>query len=133
MAPLLIPLTALYASLLAVLIVIEMLVVINLRRTLQVGIGDGGNRDLQRAIRVHGNAIESVPIFLILLAAYELNQGSGIVLHVAAAIFMLARVLHAMGLYSSGGASPGRLSGTVGSMLALLVLAGANFLRVLGV
>ena len=129
---LLIPVTALYASLLAILVVIEILVIVNLRRSLKVGLGDGGNRDLQRAIRVHGNAIETIPLVLILLATYEINHGSGTVLHFAGAIFLLSRVLHAWGLYSSGGTSPGRFAGTVGSVTTVLVLAVANLMKVLG-
>jgi uncharacterized membrane protein YecN with MAPEG domain len=128
----LIPVTATYASLLAILVVIEILVVVKLRTSLKVGMGDGGNRDLQRAIRVHGNAIETIPLVLILLAAYELNHGGAAVLHIAGAVFLLSRVLHAWGLYSSGGASPGRLAGMVGSVTAVLVLAVANLLKVLG-
>lgn len=130
--PLLVPLTALYASLLALLVVMLSLVVIRLRRGLKVGVGDGGNRDLARAIRVQGNAIEYIPIFLILLAAYELNHGSAALLHGFGATFFFCRILHAWGLYGSGGASRGRVAGIVGTLAVLILLAGANLVKLFG-
>ena len=130
--PLPVPITAVYASMLAMLVVLLVVVVVKLRRSLRIGIGDGGNRDLARAIRVHGNAIESIPLFLVLLGVYELNHGHPNALHFFGGVFFLARVLHAWGLFSSGGASPGRVSGTIGTNGCLLALALANLLKVLG-
>jgi len=126
-----IPITALYASLLALLLILLALVTVKLRRSLRIGMGDGGNRDLQRAIRAHGNASEYIPLFVILLAAYELNHGSVMALHALGGAFFLSRVLHAWGLYSSGGTSPGRFMGTAGTLVALLALAAANLLKIL--
>ncbi|MEP7156569.1 MAG: MAPEG family protein [Betaproteobacteria bacterium] len=121
--------SALYAGLLAILVVMLAVVVIRLRQTLRVGTGDGGNRDLVRAIRAHGNAVETIPLFLILLALYEINRGNVTMLHVYGAVFFISRVLHAWGLFSSGGASPGRLAGTVGTFICLLGLAISNLLK----
>ena len=129
--PLPVPITAVYAALLAMLVVMLALVVIKLRRSLRIGMGDGGNHDLARAIRVHGNAIESIPLFLILLAAYELNHGGELILHAFGAVFLASRVLHAWGIYSGGGSSPGRFAGTAGTLTALLALAVANVLKIL--
>ncbi len=126
------PVTAMHASLLAVLVVILALLVVRLRRGLKVGLGDGGNRDLARAIRVHGNAIESIPLFLILLGVYELNGGSATLLHVFGGVFFLARVLHARGMLATAGASRGRVIGTIGTNTCLLGLAIANVVRVFG-
>lgn len=126
------PITATYAALLAVLVVLLVFVVVKLRRSLGVGLGDGGNRDLARAIRVHGNAIESIPLFLVLLAIYEWNGGPGALLHLFGGAFFLARVLHAWGLLTSSGVSPGRFIGALGTNLVLLGLAVANLARVLG-
>lgn len=122
--------TALYASLLAVMCVMLMVVVIRLRRGLKIGLGDGGNRDLQQAIRVHGNAIECVPIFLLLLAILEINHGSVMLLHGFGAAFLFARVLHAWGLYVSSGASVGRIAGTTITMALLVALAIANLSKI---
>jgi uncharacterized protein len=125
------PITAIYASFLALFIVILMFPVIRLRNSLRVGLGDGGQRSLQQAIRAHGNAVEVIPIFLILLAVYELNRAPSVALHVFGAIFLVARLLHVWGLYSSSGRSFGRVAGTVGSIGVLITLAVANIIRVL--
>jgi uncharacterized membrane protein YecN with MAPEG domain len=127
-----VPITAVYASLLAVLVVVLVMVVVSLRRSLRIGLGDGGNRDLARAIRVHSNAIESIPLFLVLLGVYELNGGHANALHSFGAIYLLSRVLHAWGLFSSSGVSVGRFSGTVGANGCLIGLAIANLMKVLG-
>jgi uncharacterized membrane protein YecN with MAPEG domain len=125
------PVTAVYASLLAILVVILALTVVRLRRALKIGMGDGGNRDLQKAIRAHGNAVETIPVFLILMAVYEANGGRAQMLHIAGALFLLSRVLHAGGLLSSSGASRGRAAGIVGTIGAILFLAISNLLRVI--
>ena len=125
-----VPITALYAAMSGLLVVILMLVVIRLRRSLRIGLGDGGNRDLQRAIRVHGNAIESVPLFLVMLALLELNHGSTWMLHLFGAAFLVVRVAHAWGLYASTGASRGRVAGAGGTMILLVALAIANLFRI---
>ena len=127
-----VPLTALYASLLALLVVMLSLVVIRLRRSLRVGVGDGGNRDLARAIRVQGNAIEYIPTFLILLAVYELNHGAVMVLHGFGAVFFFCRILHAWGLYGSGGASRARVVGIAGTLTVLILLSVGNLLKLFG-
>lgn len=128
--PPIVPVTALYAALLGLLLVILMLAVIKLRRSLRVGLGNGGNRDLQQAIRAHGNAIECVPIFLLLLAAFELNHGSVMLLHLFGTAFIMVRVAHAWGLYASSGASLGRVGGTAGTITLLVALAIANLFRI---
>ena len=128
-APPIVPITALYAAMFGLLFVILMVAVVRLRRSLRIGLGDGGNRDLQRAIRVHGNAVECVPIFLLMLATLELNHDSALLLHIFGAVFLAVRVAHAWGLYSSSGTSPGRLIGTAGTMLLLVALAIANLLQ----
>lgn len=125
-----VPVTALYAAMFALLLVILMVAVIKLRRSLRIGLGDGGNRDLQQAIRAHGNAVESVPIFLLMLATLELNHGSVIVLHIFGAAFLVVRIMHAWGLYTSNGASIGRVAGTGGTMTLLAALAIANLLMI---
>ena len=128
-APPIVPITALYAAMFGLLFVILMIAVVKLRRSLRIGFGDGGNRDLQQAIRVHGNAVECVPIFLLMLFSLELNHGAPLLLHIFGAGFLAARVAHAWGLYSSRGTSPGRLLGTAGTMLLLVTLAIANLLQ----
>ena len=128
----LVPITAFYIGLLALLLLILAGRIIRLRWKLRVGIGDGGDRMMLRAVRAHGNAAEYVPITLLLLLAAELNHASPLLLHACGAAFVGSRLLHAIGLTRSGGPSWPRTVGTVGTMSVVIVLAVsaiAGFLR----
>jgi len=97
--------------------------VIRLRWALKVGIGDGGERTLNRAIRVHGNAAEYVPIALVLLLVAELGHASPVMLHACGGALVAARLLHAAGLSRSAGASWQRMAGTTATVIVIAVLA----------
>lgn len=90
--------TSLYASLLALLIVKLSISVIKLRRKNRIRVGDGGNEELQLAIRTHANAVEYIPITLLLLLTLELNGASKILIHLLGATLITGRIIHAMGL-----------------------------------
>jgi uncharacterized membrane protein YecN with MAPEG domain len=122
--------TAIYAAILALFLVILAMVVISLRRGLRVSLGDGGHASLQQAIRAHGNAAEFIPIFLIMLAAFELNRGPAWAVHAFGASFVLARLAHAAGLYLKGARSNARVVGVVATFTVLIVLALANLRQV---
>ena len=90
--------TSLYASLLALLIVRLSVSVIKLRRKHRISVGDGRNKELQLAIRTHSNAVEYIPITLLLLLTLELNGAPKTLIHIAGATLLVGRILHAMGL-----------------------------------
>jgi uncharacterized membrane protein YecN with MAPEG domain len=90
--------TSIYASLLALLIVRLSLSVIKLRRKNRIIVGDGGNEDLQLAIRTHANALEYIPITLLLLLTLELNGAPKILIHILGATLIIGRIIHAIGL-----------------------------------
>lgn len=90
--------SSLYASILALLIVWLSLRVIKLRRAKKVRFGDGGDPELQVAIRAQGNAIEYVPISLILLYLLELSGAHFALLHFGGIAVLAGRLLHARGL-----------------------------------
>jgi uncharacterized membrane protein YecN with MAPEG domain len=126
--------TALYAGLYALLLLVLAARVSRLRRLHKVGLGDGGQVDLSRAIRVHGNAFEWGLPFLLLLLVAELNHADRVFLHVCAIVFLLARVWHAQGLGGSAGYSRGRLLGSAASWAVIVVLAAydiVDFVRTL--
>ena len=93
--------TSIYASLAALLIVRLSLAVIKLRRKYRVSVGDGGNEQLQLAIRTHANAVEWIPITLLLLLTLELNDAPSILIHVLGVSLLIGRILHALGLPAS--------------------------------
>lgn len=124
--------TALYASLLAILyLALGGLVVANRRRA-RIGIGTGGDTALERAVRVHGNFAEYAPLFLVLLLIAELGGSGPMLLHAVGAAFFLARVAHAFGLSRSSGTSAGRFGGTFVTWAAIIVLAVANIRLAIG-
>ena len=113
--------TALYAAVLALLVVLLALRVALYRVRNRIGVGDGGDARLLRRVRAHGNAVEFIPLGLILLGLLELCGGAAWGLHLAGASFLLARAAHAVGLSRSTGASAGRAGG---AMLTFLTLVG---------
>ena len=118
--------TALYASLLALVFLTLSFNIIRLRFKLKVGVGDGGERTLTKAIRVHGNFSEYVPFALILLASYELGGADNLWLHILGSSLLLARILHAIGLSKSIGTTMPRLVGMILTFLVMLILAIEN-------
>lgn len=131
LAQMLVPVTAIYGALLALILVILTVPVIKLRQGLRVGLGDGGQTSLQQAVRAHGNAAEYIPLFIVLLAVYEINHAPAIALHIFGVVFILSRLAHASGLYQTSGASSGRAAGMIGTLTALVALAIANVIQVI--
>ncbi len=93
------------------------------RKASRIGIGTGGNEDLARAVRVHANFGEYVPLALLLLALLELSAIRPGLLWVFGIGLLLARILHAIGLGGSAGVSPGRFGGVVLTFIVLLAMA----------
>jgi len=119
--------TSLYASMMAILVIFLAFKVVDFRRTKSVGLGDNGDKQGMRAIRVHANAVEYIPLFLILMGLYEANGGNDLVLHIVGFIAVIARLLHATGLSKSAGTTFGRFVGTLLTWILTLILAGLNF------
>lgn len=122
-APVMAPVVALYAGLLGLLMIALAVRIPLLRGRHKVGIGNGGNAELALAIRVHGNATEYIPVFLVLLLVFELQGFPAWAVHFAGSLFFLARILHAAGLGGSAGYSFGRFTGTALSWTLIVVLA----------
>jgi len=120
------PITALYAALIALLFLGCAFQVVKQRRRAKVGLGAGGDVQLECAVRVHGNLAEYAPIVLLLMLLCEINGGAAWLLHLIGGAFVLVRIAHAFGLAASAGTSKGRLIGTAGTWAIILVLALAN-------
>ncbi|WP_376693287.1 MAPEG family protein [Wenzhouxiangella sp. EGI_FJ10409] len=103
-----------YAGLLVLLYLALSLQVVRLRRTLQVGIGTGGNEVLDRAVRAHANFAEYVPLALLLLVLVEAGTAAPAwLVHLLGAALLVGRVMHGLvGLNRSAGYSAGRFWGT---------------------
>lgn len=125
--------TALYASLLALIILWLSYNVVNFRRKKQVDLGDGGHDEGIRHIRAQQNTLEYIPLILILMAVYELNNGWPLILHVLGVVLVIARIIYPIGLVAKKGASFGRFYGTLFTWLCLLALIVLNLFKVISV
>lgn len=115
--------TGLYAALAALLVIALAIRVVWLRNTEKVGIGTGGNERLARAIRAHANAVEYLPIALLLLLILDLDHTRAWLLNVFGIVLIVARVLHAAGLSGSAGRSFGRIAGIALTFLVIIAMA----------
>lgn len=93
-----------------------------LRTSLKISIGDGGNEQLVRRMRAQANFIENAPLVLILIGAIELARPNDTILMSIAAIFTVGRVLHGLGM-DGGSLALGRMIGTLSTLLIQLALA----------
>ena len=125
--------TALYAGLNGLILLVLAMRVARQRRGSKVGLGTGGDSALERASRIHGNAAENIPIVLILLGLAEACGSSPILLHAIGSALTLGRLLHVWGLMQSSGRSFGRFAGIILTWLALGVGAVRALLWGLGV
>ncbi|MGY3572457.1 MAPEG family protein [Vibrio paucivorans] len=115
--------TALYASILAGLMIWLAIQVIKQRRANQVKYADGGVDGLQIARSAQGNAAEYIPITLILMALVEYNGASALLIHVIGVSFVAGRIMHAKAILNDK--LKGRISGmklTFAAMAVLIVL-----------
>lgn len=94
-----------------------------LRNVHGVGIGTGDHPDLARAIRAHANAVEYLPLALLMLVLLALEQAPPWALHLCGATLIVARVLHAFGLSHHSGRSFGRFVGAGLTLLVMLAMA----------
>lgn len=123
--------TALYAAILAIIIVALGINVTVYRTKLQVSLGDGGKPEMLRMVRMHGNAVEYVPLALALMLIYEINGGFHWLLHGVGIALVIGRLLQTWGMWTSDIPGFGRGAGQTLTWLSVAVLAAANILRVL--
>ena len=122
--------TALYAGILA-LIVITLAINVTVHRVkLRVPLGDGGNVEMRRMIRLHGNAAEYIPLALVLMAIYELNAGSHTALHVIGIALIAGRVVQTLGMWATDQTNIGRQIGQSLTWLSVAALAVVNLSKV---
>lgn len=116
--------TPLYAGLLALWFVVLSLRVVARRRGQSINLGDGGDAEMLRRIRAHGNFAEFVPLALLLILILEvastLPQWA---LHALGLMLLIGRLLHGYAFSFTPHFMLGRVLGTL-LTLATLVIAG---------
>lgn len=115
-------LSALYAGLNALILLWLTVEVIRRRGALKLSLGDGGDAGMNKVIRGHANAAETMPVALILLALAELTGAPAAAIHAAGLLLTLGRLLH--GLHFTG-RGPGlfRIIGMASTLMSTILLA----------
>ncbi|CCK07433.1 MAPEG family protein [Cronobacter sakazakii] len=116
--------SALYAVLGALLLMKFSFDVVRLRMQYRVAYGDGGFSELQSAIRIHGNAVEYLPIGLLLLLFMEMNGAQNWMLHACGLLLLVGRLMHYYGYHHR--LLRWRRSGMSATYIALLMMVLAN-------
>lgn len=125
------PVTALYAALSGVLLIVLAALVVRARWATRTALGTGADPRMERAVRVHANFVEYVPLALLLLLLAELNGVAAGALHAAGSVLLVSRVLHAWGLSRHSARSFGRFWGTLGTWITVAGLSAALFAAML--
>lgn len=113
--------TALYAGILGFLGLVLASRVVQNRYRHRIELGDRGNEEMARAMRVFGNFTEYVPMILLLIGFGEMLGAGKWLTHGLGAGLVVARLAHALGLSQSSGRTLGRAVGVVLTWLTLLI------------
>ncbi|WP_108815293.1 MAPEG family protein [Loktanella sp. Alg231-35] len=132
MTPIALPITSLTALFSGLLILALTLRVVQLRRRGGVVLGDNDDRMLVKAIRGHANAVEQLPIALILMGLAELQGGPLGLLVLGALILVMGRALHGLYFAVHGTNWRFRVVGMWMTLLAQVVLIAALAITLIG-
>ncbi len=99
--------------------------VIKKRHANKVNVGDGGCEELQIAMAAQSNAIEYIPIALLLLFALEYNNANILIVHLLGLSLIAGRLIHAKAMLSKN--LKGRVLGMQITVYTILGLALINF------
>jgi uncharacterized membrane protein YecN with MAPEG domain len=112
--------TPFYGAILALLFFALSVRTLRLRRKLKIPLGDGGNPQMLRAMRVHSNFAEYVPLALLLIFMLEAVSALPALAHVFAISLLLGRLSHAYGVGQSSEDYRYRVFGMTMTFTALL-------------
>ena len=116
------------AALGAFLIVLQvvLMVAVGSRRVKGPALGTGGDKDMERRVRRHGNLAENSGLFLAVLVILELLAGQSTYVLSLCILFAVARFSHAIAFSSLAGSHGEDLTG------ARKLFGGARFIGALG-
>ncbi|QIE56220.1 hypothetical protein G5B40_12575 [Pikeienuella piscinae] len=113
---------AFYSGLNALILLWLTVEVVLRRRSGRISLGDGGDEVMNRLIRGHANATETMPIALILLILAELLGAPGLALHGLGVLLTVGRLLHGL-RFTGRGPMAFRLYGMAATLIATVLLA----------
>ena len=107
------------ASVLGLLYIVLMLRIVRMRFQNRISLGDGGNAEILKRIRAHGNFAEYVPLLLILMGLLEMAGTDKTWLSLAGVVLVLCRMSHVVGIHRP---APNffRALGVVGTTLLIM-------------
>lgn len=111
--------TIIYAGLLGLIYVLLSAFVVKGRYSKKMAFGDGGDPEMTKRIRMHGNFAEYVPLGLILLYLVDACQYAGWLVHLLGIMLLVGRVLHAIAIHQA--IFRFRVVGMVLTLLMLLI------------
>lgn len=117
--------TGLYAGFAGLMLLVLSLRVIRVRRVRSLSLGDGGDQDLARRIRAHGNFCEYVPLALILIGSVEAVTYPDWVVHILGITLLTGRIVHAWSISAQS-----ILARVAGMSLTFFVLATGSLLAI---
>jgi len=124
--------TGFFSSILALIFYKLSINVIKLRRKYKISLGSSKkHRDLEQAIRAHGNMSEFLPIGLILLACLEVNHIPKIIVFICGLFFFVGRYLHATSFLKEEINSSHRVLGMKITLWSIVLMAILNIVTVL--
>ena len=124
--------TAFFSSILSLIFYKLSINVIRLRRKYKVSLGSSKkHKDLEQAIRAHGNLSEFLPIGLILLACLEVNHLPKIVVFMCGLFFLIGRYLHATSFLKEEINSSNRVLGMKITHWSIILMAILNIITVI--
>jgi len=115
------PITPLFAAIFGIMYIALSISVAKRRLKGNISLGTGGNDDLEKAIRVHGNFSEYVPFTLLLLWLLETVSLSHSLVFVLGVVFLVARIAHCIGMLNQDKLLILRKLGMVGTFGVILI------------
>jgi len=123
--------TGFFASILALIFYKLSLNVIKLRRKYKISLGSSRkHKDLEQAIRAHGNMSEFLPIGLILLGCLEINYIPKVIVFTCGLLFLAGRYFHATSFLKDEINSSQRVMGMKLTFWSILIMAILNLITV---
>ena len=117
---------ALWVGLHILLMLVLSALVTRQRQKHKIPFGDDGVPELAQAIRAFGNASEYVPVGLAGLIVLGVAGAAPLLVHIGGFVLFVGRVVHAVGLSNSGGASVPRALGMTLTWVAYVYLVAAT-------
>ncbi|HET8849934.1 MAG TPA: MAPEG family protein [Marinobacter sp.] len=119
-----VPVTAVFAAVTGLLLLVLSAHVVKYRLKYGKGIGVTDDRDFESAVRAHANLVEYAPLALVMLAIAELNGVPSQLIYWTGMALVVGRILHAFGMINGrGGPHKARMIGIVLTWFSILVAA----------